>query len=100
MCLNFSKIVLVKACFFSSKSSLTLEGFSDFDWRAPPYTRRSTAGFCFFLGTSLVSWKSKKQSVVSTSSSEAEYRALAQAACESRWLLHLLRNYSQLLKYF
>jgi hypothetical protein len=42
---------------------------------------------------SLVSWKSKKQSVVSGSSSEAEYRALAQATCEGQWLLYLLEDF-------
>jgi len=47
----------------------------------------------FFLGTSLISWKSKKQCVVSRSSSETEYRALAQATCEEQWFLYLLQDY-------
>ena len=40
----------------------------------------------------LISWKSKKQSIVSKSSSEAEYQALAQASCEAQWLLFLLKD--------
>jgi hypothetical protein len=85
--LKFLKNQHGQGLFFISSSSLQLKGFSDFDWGACLDTRRSTSSICFFLGTSLVSWKSKKQSVVSTSSLEAEYRALAQATCEGQWLL-------------
>jgi hypothetical protein len=91
--LKFLKNHPGQGLFFSSSSLLTLKGYPDSDWGACPDTRRSTTGFCFFIGTSLVSWKSKKQAVVSMSSSEAEYRALAQATCEGQWLLYLLQDF-------
>ncbi|XP_068667725.1 uncharacterized mitochondrial protein AtMg00810-like [Aristolochia californica] len=65
-----------------SFDSLILTGYSDVDWVGDLTDLKSTTGYCIFLGNSLVAWKSKKQSVVSRSSAEAEYRAMATAAAE------------------
>lgn len=78
---------------FSATSALSLKAYADSDWGNCPDTRRSTTGQCVFLGESLISWKSKKQHVVSRSSAEAEYRALASAASEVQWLTTLLRDF-------
>ena len=56
------------------------------------HTRRSTAGFIFFLAGGPISWKSKKQPVVATSSTESEFMAVSGAAKEAIWLRHLLSD--------
>jgi len=67
--------------------------YCDSDWLGCPYSRRSRTGYLLLLGGAPISWKSKKQSVVSRSSAEAEYRAMATTVSEVlwvRWLLHEL----------
>ncbi|CAH9122066.1 unnamed protein product [Cuscuta epithymum] len=67
-------------------SDFSLTGWCDSDWAACPVTRRSLSRWLVFLGRSPISWKTKKQSIVSRSSVEAEYRA----TCELKWLKALL----------
>ncbi|KAH9686538.1 reverse transcriptase Ty1/copia-type domain-containing protein [Citrus sinensis] len=80
------------AILLSSTSSLELSAFLDSDWASCPMTRRSTTGNFIMLDNSPISWKTKKQPVVSRSSAEAEYRAMATTTCELVWLKTLLRS--------
>jgi hypothetical protein len=66
--------------------------YSDADHGSDPIDRKSVTGFCIFLGDSLISWKSKKQYIVSQSSTEAEYRAMTSTTKEIVWLRWLLAD--------
>lgn len=76
--------------FFPTWNPLSLVGYNDTDWGVFHYTRRSVIGRRMFLGPALISWKSKKQSRVSKSSTESEYQAMSMACSEIIWLRGLL----------
>ncbi|CAM8918240.1 unnamed protein product [Rhodiola kirilowii] len=90
--LRYIKGAPAQGLFFSAASSLVQPAFCDADWAACPKTRRSTSGFCKCLGDSLVSWRTKKQAIVSRSSAESEYRAMAATCSKILWLTRLLSD--------
>ncbi|RXW11322.1 hypothetical protein EST38_g14534, partial [Candolleomyces aberdarensis] len=68
-----------------------LSGYSDANW-ATELHRHSISGFTFSTGTGVISWSSKKQPIITLSSTESEYVALTHAAKEAKWLRTLLRE--------
>lgn len=71
-----------KGIMFAKNGHLDIKGYTDSDWARDNSDRRSTTGYFIFVGGNLVTWRKKKQKVVSRSSVEAEYRAIAQGVCE------------------
>ena len=75
-----------------ANSSLQVQAYCDSDWGACPLTWHSLTGYFVTLGGSPVSWKTRKQTVVSRSSAEAEYLSMAATTSELVWLKSLLAS--------
>ncbi|XP_070677910.1 uncharacterized mitochondrial protein AtMg00810-like [Malus domestica] len=90
--LRYLKGSIGKGLLMQKHGSNHIMAYTDADWVGNALDRKSTTGFCTFVGGNLVTWKSKKQTVVARSSVEAEYRAMAATACELIWLKILLTD--------
>ncbi|XP_042958220.1 uncharacterized mitochondrial protein AtMg00810-like [Carya illinoinensis] len=77
---------------YYTPSVTELHAFCDFDWAGNPDDRRSSSGYGIFLSNNLISWSAKKQSVVSRSSTEAEYRSLALVTAKLYWMIMLFKE--------
>ncbi|EFA11977.1 Copia protein-like Protein [Tribolium castaneum] len=91
--LRYIKGTIDYELFYPKQESEQLVGYADADWAADIDDRKSTTGFLFKVCGATVSWCIRKQSVVAISSTEAEYIALAEAAREGLWLLHLIKDF-------
>lgn len=69
-----------------------LLGFTDSDFANCPDTRRSVSGYCFTLGSGIITWSARQQKTVSLSTCEAEYVAASEASKELAWLCTLLHK--------
>jgi Reverse transcriptase (RNA-dependent DNA polymerase) len=89
MILRYLKGTPRKGIWMRKNNTNVICGYSDADW-VGSFDRKSTIGFCTFVGGNLVTWKNKKQSVVARSSAKAEYRAMASTASELTWIKQVL----------
>jgi hypothetical protein len=91
--LRYLRGTITRRLFFPRSSSLQLQAYSDATWASDPTDRYSLSAYCVFLGSSLIAWKTKKQTAVSRSSAEAELRAMATVTAEVTWLRWLLEDF-------
>ena len=75
---------------YDGDHNFTLSGYIDSYWDGSVSERKSTSGCCFSLGSTMISWKSKKQSSISLRTAEVEYIDACFSSCEAIWLQKLL----------
>nr|CAN69691.1 hypothetical protein VITISV_026777 [Vitis vinifera] len=98
--LRYIKSTPGQGMLYENKGHTQVVGYTDADWAGSPTDRRSTSGYCVFIGGNLISWKSKKQDVVAKSSAEVEYQAMAfgnmheqmKLICDNQAALHIASN--------
>jgi hypothetical protein len=90
------RYLVAMPCFgiwYPKGSTFDLIGYSDSDYAGCKVNRKSTSGTCQFLGRSLVSWSSKKQTSVALSTAEAKYVAAGQCCAQLLWMRQTLRDF-------
>jgi hypothetical protein len=85
---------------YSASSFLALHGFSYVDFVGCRLDRKSTSETCQFLGSSLVSWSSRKQSSVAQSNTEAEYVAAASCCSQLVWITYTMSDFGESIPMF
>lgn len=90
--LSYLKGTIHQGLYYSITSFSQLECYTNTDYANCSDTRKSVFGNCIYLGMNLISWRSKKQSTVSQSSAEAEYKSMSLALTKLLWISYLLKD--------
>ncbi|XP_019150119.1 PREDICTED: uncharacterized protein LOC109146923 [Ipomoea nil] len=90
--IRYVKATLTYGLQITRSNSTEIHAYSDSDWAGCPVDHKSTGGYAVFLGSNLVSWVSRKQRIVARSSTESEYKGLADVAAEVTWVVSLLQE--------
>jgi hypothetical protein len=75
---------------YTGDHDFRMYGYTDSYWAGSASDIKRTSGCCFSLGSAMTSWKSRKQSSISLSTTEVEYIAACSASCEAIWIWKLL----------
>jgi hypothetical protein len=78
---------------YTSSGGVMLHGFSDSDWMGSIVDRKSTSGYCFSLGSAMISWSSRKQGTMDQSTAKSEYIVASVASKEAVWLRKILSDF-------
>ena len=90
--LRYLKDTLDYGLLYSPSKDFKLVGYNDSDWARDMDDRKSTTGFVFYMGDTTFTWTSKKQSIVTLSTCEAEYIVATSGVCHAMWLRSLLKE--------
>ena len=90
--LKYEKGTVDCAIKYARSDQFQLVGFSDNDQGGSADDMKSTTGYCFSLGSGMISWCSKKQEIVAQSTAEAEFVAATAAANQAIWLRKILQD--------
>ena len=77
---------------YTSSNGVLLAGYVDSDWVGSAVDRKSTSGYCFSMGSAMISWSNRKQGSIAQSTSEAQYIATSDACKEAVWLRKLISD--------
>ena len=77
---------------YEANQKINVEGYVDLDWERNAIDRKRTSGYCFSMGSGVISWFSRKQSCVALSKAEAEYVAACTTSCEAVRLQKILSD--------